>query len=276
MSNTKERIISAVVMAILVVAAVYFGKSTTLIAVLVASVLCIDELLINFAKLSRKEFIYKYVMVFFSLFFIAINGMNARVSLNVFTMAALLMNAFLIYYLFRVPLADSFMKKSTEKNPSIIAVLVAVPMLSFGIHFESDNWRQILGMLLIVTYSMDTGAWFVGKNFGKHKLWPAVSPKKTVEGFIGGIIIAAVCGSVAWNLFFGEFRWYYSVIFGLCGAMSQVGDLIQSKIKREFEIKDSSNLIPGHGGVYDRIDSLIFLSPFFVIVVKYLGQQISL
>ena len=274
MSNTKERIISAVVMAILVIAAVYFGKSTTLIAVLVASVLCIDELLINFAKLNRKEFIYKYVMVFFSLFFIAINGMNARVSLNVFTMAALLMNGFLIYYLFRLPLADGFMKKSKEKKPSIIAVLVAVPMLSFGIHFESDAWRQILGMLLIVTYSMDTGAWFVGKNFGKHKLWPAVSPKKTVEGFIGGIIIAAVCGSLAWNLFFGEFRWYYSVIFGLCGAMSQVGDLIQSKIKREFEIKDSSNLIPGHGGVYDRIDSLIFLSPFFVIVVKYLGQQI--
>lgn len=276
MSNTKERIISAVVMAILVIAAVCFGKSTTLIAILVASVLCIDELLINFAKLSRKEFIYKYVMVFFSLFFIAINGMNARVSLNVFTMAALLMNGFLIYYLFRVPLADGFMKKSTEKNPSIIALLVTVPMLSFGIHFESDNWRQILGMLLIVTYSMDTGAWFVGKNFGKHKLWPAVSPKKTVEGFIGGIIIAAVCGCLAWNLFFGEFRWYYSVIFGLCGAISQVGDLIQSKIKREFEIKDSSNLIPGHGGVYDRIDSLIFLSPFFVIVVKYLGQQISL
>jgi phosphatidate cytidylyltransferase len=276
MSNTKERVISALVMAVLVVAAVYFGKSTTLIAVLVASVLCIDEMLINFAKLSRKDFIYKYVMVFFSLFFIAINGMNARVSLNVFTIAAILMNCFLIYYLFRVPLADGFMKKSTEKNPSIIAVLVAVPMLSFGIHFESDAWRQILGMLLIVTYSMDTGAWFVGKNFGKHKLWPAVSPKKTVEGFIGGIIIAAICGSFAWDIFFGQFRWYYSVIFGLCGAMSQVGDLIQSKIKREFEIKDSSNLIPGHGGVYDRIDSLIFLSPFFVIVVKYLGQQISL
>ena len=276
MSNTKQRVISAIVMAILVIAAVYFGKSTTLIAVLVASVLCIDELLINFAKLNRKEFIYKYVMVFFSLFFIAINGMNARVSLNVFTIAAILMNCFLIYYLFRVPLTDGFMKKSTEKNPSIMAVLVAVPMLSFGIHFESEAWRQILGMLLIVTYSMDTGAWFVGKNFGKHKLWPQVSPKKTVEGFIGGIVIAAICGSFAWHFFFGEFRWYYSVIFGLCGAMSQVGDLIQSKIKREFEIKDSSNLIPGHGGVYDRIDSLIFLSPFFVIVVKYLGQQISL
>ena len=276
MSNTKERIISALVMSILVAAAVYFGKVSTLFVVLFASILCIDELLINFVKLTRKMFAYKYVVVFFSLFFIVINGLKSPFSLTIFTYASLLMNVFLIYYLFKIPLASRFIKNNTQKNPAIIALLVVLPMLSFGIHFESQYWRQVLGMLLIVTYSMDTGAWFVGKNFGKHKLWPSISPKKTVEGFIGGIIIAAVCGSIAWNSFFGEFRWYYSVIFGMCGAMSQVGDLIQSKIKREFEIKDSSNLIPGHGGVYDRIDSLIFLSPFFVIVVKYLGQQISL
>ena len=276
MSNTKERIISAIVMALVVIAAVYFGKSSTLFVILVASILCIDELLINFVKLNRKMFIYKYVVIFFSLFFIVINGYKSPFSLTVFTLASLVMNIFLIYYLFKIPLASRFIKNSTEKNPAIVAMLVALPMLSFGIHFESQSWRQILGILLIVTYSMDTGAWFIGKNFGKHKLWPSVSPKKTIEGFIGGIIIAAVCGSLAWNGFFGEFKWYYSVIFAMCGAMSQVGDLIQSKIKREFEIKDSSNLIPGHGGVYDRIDSLIFLSPFFVIVVKYLGQQISL
>ncbi len=276
MSNTKERIISAIVMAILVIAAVYFGKVPTLFVILVASILCIDELLSNFVKLTRKMFVYKYVMVFFSLFFMIINGFKSPVSLTVFTFISLIMNTFLIYYLFKIPLESRFIKNSTQKNPAIIALLVVLPMLSFGIHFESESWRQVLGMLLIVTYSMDTGAWFIGKNFGKHKLWPSVSPKKTIEGFIGGIIIAAVCGSIAWNAFFGEFRWYYSVIFAMCGAMSQVGDLIQSKIKREFEIKDSSNLIPGHGGVYDRIDSLIFLSPFFVIVVKCLGQQISL
>ena len=272
MSNTKQRIISALVMAALVIIAVIIGKSTTLIAVLVVGVLCIDELLINFAKINREDFAYKYIIGFFSLFFIVLNGFNAKLSLLFFTAAAIFLNLFLIYYLFKIPMSKCFMKNSAVKHPGIIAILVALPLLSFGIHINDASWREILGMLLIVTYSMDTGAWFVGKNFGKHKLWPAVSPKKTIEGFIGGMIVAGALGSLAWWYFFGDFRWYYSVIFALCGVISQVGDLVQSKLKREFEIKDSSNLIPGHGGVYDRIDSLIFLSPFFVIVVKYLGQ----
>lgn len=275
-SNTRERVISAIVMAALVVIAVVLGKWTTLLAVLVAGVLCIDELLCNFVGIKRADFAYKYVMGFFSLLFIALNGFNTRLSLEFFTIAAIMLNVFLIYYLFRIPMSDSFMKNSTAQRPAIISAFVIVPILSFGIHFQTDAWRQVLGMLLIVTYSMDTGAWFVGKNFGKHKLWPAVSPKKTVEGFIGGMVITAICGTIAWWLFFNDARWYYSIIFAACGAISQVGDLVQSKVKREFEIKDSSNLIPGHGGVYDRIDSLIFLSPFFVIVVKYLGQQLSM
>lgn len=275
-SNTKQRIISAVIMALIVVIAVVVGKWTTLAAVFLVGLLCIDELLINFAQIKRSEFIYKYVLGFFSILFISVNALNAKLSLGFFTVAAILLNLFLIYYLFKIPMSNAFMKKSALKSPGIITAFVVLPLLSFGIHFDSEYWRQILGLLLIVTYSMDTGAWFVGKNFGKHKLWPEVSPKKTVEGFIGGMIIAAICGSIAWWQFFGEFRWYYSVIFALCGVISQVGDLVQSKFKREFAIKDSSNLIPGHGGVYDRIDSLIFLSPFFVIVVKYLGQHNSL
>ncbi|MBC7713458.1 MAG: phosphatidate cytidylyltransferase [Rhizobacter sp.] len=272
--NTKQRVISALIMAALVIVAVILGKSTTLIAIMVSGVLCIDELLCNFANFKRSDFMYKFVIGFFCLLFIAINGLNTQLTLQFFTIAAILLNLFLIYYLFRIPLSDGFMKKSTAQRPAIISMFVIVPLLSIGVYFQTEAWRQVLGMLLIVTYSMDTGAWFVGKNFGKHKLWPAVSPKKTVEGFVGGMVIAAICGSVAWWLFFGEARWYYSIIFAACGAMSQVGDLVQSKVKREFEIKDSSNLIPGHGGVYDRIDSLIFLSPFFFIVVKYLGQQL--
>ncbi|MFA6238771.1 MAG: phosphatidate cytidylyltransferase [Bacteriovorax sp.] len=277
MTNTSQRIISALAMAILVIGSMALGKIPTLILCLIVGVLCIDELLINFTGLIRQNFLYRYIIFFFVLLFLLINiFLNAKLSRGFFTMTSLMVNIFLMYYLFKIPLQNEFMKKSTLKNPGILSSVVILPLLSFGIHFETEHWRQVLIMLLLVTFSMDTGAWFVGKNFGKHKLWPEVSPKKTIEGFIGGIVISALLGSFCWYYFFHDFQWYYSVIFAACGATSQVGDLVQSKIKREFGIKDSSNLIPGHGGIYDRIDSLIFLSPFFVIVVKYLGRQIPL
>lgn len=264
-------------MAILVIGCVAIGKMPTLIFCMFAGVLCIDELLINFAGMTRKSFIYRYIVFFFALFFITFNIFtNGSVSRSFFTLAALFLNIFLMFYLFKIPLSDEWMKKSAIKNPGMLSIIAILPLLSFGIHFESGYWREVLGMLLIVTFSMDTGAWFFGKNFGKRKLWPEISPKKTVEGFIGGMFTSALLGSTCWYFFFNDYQWYYSVIFAACGAISQVGDLVQSKVKREFGIKDSSNLIPGHGGIYDRIDSLIFLSPFFVIVVKYLGRQIPL
>jgi phosphatidate cytidylyltransferase len=264
-------------MAILVIICVIVGKIPTLIFCLLAGILCIDELLVNFAELDRTKYLYKYIILFFSLFFFAINIVfQAKLSRGFFTIAALFLNIFLMYYLFRIPLNEGFMKKSGNKNPGLLSIIAILPLLSFGIHFETTYWRQILALLLLVTFSMDTGAWFFGKNFGKRKLWPEISPKKTIEGFIGGVFTSALVGSIAWNYLFHDYQIYYSVIFALCGAISQVGDLVQSKIKREFGIKDSSNLIPGHGGIYDRIDSLIFLSPFFAIVVKYLERHFSL
>lgn len=277
MSNTKQRIISALIMAILVVVSMYIGKISTLILVMCVGVLCVDEMLVNFAGLVRSDSYYKFIIFFFIIFFSLINIIfEARLSRGFFTFAALLLNIFLGYYLFKIPMQKNFMKKSADKNPGLLSAIVILPLLSFGIHFETSYWRQIFGLILILTISMDTGAWFFGKNFGKIKLYPEVSPKKTLEGFAGGIMTSAIFGSSAWHYFFNDYQWYHSVIFGACGGASQIGDLIQSKIKREFGIKDSSNLIPGHGGMYDRIDSLIFLSPFFVFVVKYLGRHFPL
>jgi len=274
LTNTNLRILSALVMTFSVIICVYLGKIPTLILCMLVGVLSIDELLVNFANLSRKTFFYKYIIFLFILFFIAINiAYQAKLSRGFFTISAILLNLFLIYYLFKIPLESGFMRKSVKRNPGLLCMIIFLPVLSFGIHFETIYWRQILALLLIVTFSMDTGAWFVGKNFGKHKLWPEVSPKKTIEGLIGGVVISAAFGTIAWYFMLQDFELKYSVIFAFCGLLSQVGDLVQSKIKREFAIKDSSNLIPGHGGIYDRIDSLIFLSPFFAIVVKYLGRH---
>jgi phosphatidate cytidylyltransferase len=110
---------------------------------------------------------------------------------------------------------------------------------------------------------VDTAAYFTGKKFGKHKLWEAVSPKKTIEGLIGGVFFSVLATSLYWNAFVDKVNVFTVLFFTFVACCSQVGDLAQSKLKRQFEIKDSSSLIPGHGGVYDRVDSLMFVAPFY-------------
>lgn len=202
-SNTLSRVISAFAMLLIVLICVYLGKNPTLILCLFVSMLCIDELLINFGKISRETFIYYFSQGMFLIIFLLINiFFKLHLSKLFFTLVSLFLNGFLIFYLFKIPLQENFMKNSSDKYLGLLSLLVAFPMLSFGIYFESENWRQIIGLLLIVTFSMDTGAWFFGKNFGSHKLWPEISPKKTIEGFVGGITTSAILGTSAWMFFF--------------------------------------------------------------------------
>jgi phosphatidate cytidylyltransferase len=259
-------------MILLVIVSVSVGKVATLLLCLVVGILCLDELLVNFACIKRSDSNYKSIQALFFILFLVFNIiLEAKNSRLLFTIMAIFLNSFLFYYLFRIPLADGFMKKSSEKYPGLLSVIAILPLMSLGILFESSTWRIILAILLLITFSMDTAAWFFGKNFGHRKLWPEVSPKKTIEGFWGGVLTSGLVGTCTWWLFLKEVKWFYFFIFAFCAAISQAGDLVQSKIKREFGIKDSSSLIPGHGGVYDRIDSLIFLSPFFGLVIKCLG-----
>lgn len=271
MSNTNWRIVSALVMILLVVASILLGKMATLFLCLIAGVLCLDEILTNFVQFSRRSQNYQGIIALFLLLFLSVNMVvDAKNTRLLFTLMAVFLNIFLFYYLFKIPLDSGFMKKSSKKNPGFLSAVIILPFISFGVFFEGNSWKIILSVLLLVTFSMDTAAWFFGKNFGDKKLWPEISPKKTVVGFWGGVATSAIIGSIAWWIFFKDIKWFYLLIFAVCAAISQAGDLVQSKIKREFGIKDSSNLIPGHGGVYDRIDSLLFLSPFFAIVVKCL------
>jgi phosphatidate cytidylyltransferase len=149
--------------------------------------------------------------------------------------------------------------------------LLFLPVLfCLGSITQYDLWQRFVLALLVINYGMDTGAWFVGKNWGKTKLWEEISPKKTVEGLLGGMVFSSVLGGLFWHFFIEELNFWYLPLFGIFGFLSQLGDLIQSKLKRQFLIKDSSHLIPGHGGLYDRADSLIFLAPFFIGALKYL------
>lgn len=142
--------------------------------------------------------------------------------------------------------------------PMMLATLVRIGQV------EDTGHVRIL-IPFVVAFTSDAGAYFVGRAFGKKKLAPRISPNKTVEGAIGGIAAGALC-CVAYGLIVGCFGFKTSILslaaFGAVGSViAQLGDLTFSAIKRQYGIKDYSNLLPGHGGVLDRLDSLYYLAP---------------
>ena len=132
--------------------------------------------------------------------------------------------------------------------------------------FATEKGIYLIFIPFILAMVSDTGAYFAGRFFGKHKLAPVVSPNKTVEGVIGGVI-ATVLAMIIYCLImqFGvgqQVNYLYAVIYGMAGAMAGVfGDLSFSAIKRQVGIKDYGNLIPGHGGILDRFDSMTLVAP---------------
>lgn len=142
--------------------------------------------------------------------------------------------------------------------PYMLSALVRILMDAQG--------RYFILIPFICAFMSDAGAYFVGLRFGKHKLAPVVSPNKTIEGMLGGVA-ASTLGMLIYALVLGlilKFRVFYgyALIYGLvCSFVGVIGDLIFSVIKRQTGIKDYGNLIPGHGGFFDRFDSLVMVAP---------------
>ena len=141
---------------------------------------------------------------------------------------------------------------------------VALLLGHFILLRNMEQGIAIVLFVLIVTWLSDTGGYVVGRTFGRHPLAPRVSPKKTIEGFLGGIVFSLV-GALMCQAWFFSFisqgqSIFLGVVLALCGTL---GDLTESAIKRSVNIKDSGRLIPGHGGILDRIDSLLLSAPGF-------------
>lgn len=133
--------------------------------------------------------------------------------------------------------------------------------------------REAAFFMVVVIWAQDTAALAVGSAFGKHKLAPVVSPGKSWEGAVGGLVVAMVVGLVARELAMKDLfgRLECVVLAGAVGVLAQLSDLFESQIKRCFGVKDSSHLLPGHGGLLDRFDSFLLSSPFlyfYVLMVK--------
>ena len=124
--------------------------------------------------------------------------------------------------------------------------------------------------LLAVTFATDTGAYFVGKAFGKRPLAPSISPSKTWEGAAGGTVAALAAGFIAYLFMATQAPiWQVVVLAGIAGIAGQVGDLAESKLKRVFDAKDSGWIMPGHGGILDRLDSIVFSLPVVYYAVRW-------
>ncbi len=141
---------------------------------------------------------------------------------------------------------------------------------------------HIIVAVFILMWANDTFAFLIGKNFGKHKLLERVSPKKTIEGFIGGLAGSVIAGFIIFKVIeiyhpMETIRyplWSWIVMAMIVSIFGTIGDLIQSKFKRQAGVKDSGIIMPGHGGLYDRLDSIIYASPFvyaFLLIVDHVS-----
>jgi len=167
-----------------------------------------------------------------------------------------------------------------KNNPNILETIkkqlqgiIYIPLLlSFLVLIRNQTDGMIwIFLILAVIFAGDTSAFYFGSYLGRHKLCPAVSPKKTIEGSIGGLAGNLLVGSIVKLFFLPELPWAQSLfLFVAMGIAGQAGDLFESMLKRSSSVKDSGGLLPGHGGFLDRIDALLFATPVAYFFKNYL------
>ncbi len=139
-------------------------------------------------------------------------------------------------------------------------ILTQLPLIH-----KSYEPKIVIGMFILI-WNNDTFAYICGKSFGKRKLFEKMSPKKTIEGFIGGLIFTLIASYILsiYFTFFDLKTWLLTAV--LVSSLGTIGDLVESKFKRQANIKDSGSIMPGHGGILDRLDSVIFATPFLFLI----------
>lgn len=177
--------------------------------------------------------------------------------------AALLVSVRALVFLFEKK--NRFLDKQA-KYVFLIGYLI-IPIIIFTkIPFVYNSYHpEIIIAILILIWTNDTFAYLVGITMGKTKLFERISPKKTIEGFSGGLVFAMIAGVLLAQFYLQESTFRWIIIALLVTTFGTLGDLIESKFKRLAGVKDSGNIMPGHGGFLDRLDSIIFVAPFIYL-----------
>lgn len=256
----KQRIITGGIGIIVLLFIVWLGGIPySIFITLLATIGFYEYLKINKTKILSIEAILGILSVV-----IIVYTYNYLIEIEIMTIIIILLILYLLLMIF---------KKNMITIENIGYYLLGVIYLGFSFAFMLetrliDNGLYLTLFIFFITWASDSGAYFIGKKFGKKKLLPEISPKKTVEGSIGGIFFSIIVGLISNYYFNIDDNWFFIITIAiLISIIGQFGDLIESALKRSKGVKDSGTILPGHGGILDRFDSLIF-----IFLVMYLIQ----
>lgn len=265
------RILTALVGLPLVLAAIYFGGVFYMAFVIAIIILCLYEY--GLIMLTAKKPISRLSLIIFGIV-MTIAALAGRLPFTLdypsnlpgFFMALTLAGIFLVEIL--TP------NRSIERVANTLLGVILIPWTLahlINIRFVEPYGMYFTFIMFITVWVSDSAAYFVGRAIGKHRLNAEVSPKKSWEGAIAGFIFGTGAAVACWYFFFPWYiNWYQAAILGaLISFLGQVSDLAESLIKRSAGVKDSSNILPGHGGILDRFDSYLLIAPvlYYVILI---------
>jgi len=260
----KQRIITAIALVVVILPCVIIGNIPFQILLALIAGAAVFEMLSICDRPKANIYLYGLVgiFVFYALFFID---------------SLLIPTEIIVIYL--VILLACSMIDDGMNFTRLCYYFTAGVLIAMGFHLlyqlRLTYGFEYLLILALATFGTDTGAYFAGMKFGKHKLNPRLSPKKTIEGSIGGILLGTVL-SVAYGAYIQINIPFYLLVLScfILTITSQIGDLTFSSMKRTFEVKDFSQLLPGHGGVLDRFDSILFNSMVFGILLHFIAMVV--
>lgn len=263
MNETLKRAVSGLVYVLLLIASISYSTETFFLLFGTFMVIAVFEfcLLIKIPKLLPIVL----SVIIYTLFFKYNVGRSGEQAILLFT---LFVSAMAIVFLFNDQV--TYVKKIRGYLfllGYIIFPFIIITKIPFGI--RGYNPKIIISIFILI-WTNDTFAYIVGKSLGKHKLFERISPKKTIEGFVGGVLFAVIAGYLISVYYIEGATMIWIVIALLTGVFGTIGDLVESKFKRLAGVKDSGRIMPGHGGILDRLDSVIFVAPFVFLFYQIL------
>lgn len=262
-----ERLLSGIFLVVVALVTIITGNDVLLATVGIVSLIGLWEINKVFGIEKAIPGILGYICTIIYYAMLRFDGFEYAFPLIVFYMMALM-----AYYVFAFPNA-----KTESIMSGIFGVIYVVAMLSFVYLVRcGENGLYNVWLIFLCSWGSDTCAYVFGVAFGKHKMAPVLSPKKSIEGAVGGVLGATVLGFAYASIFKGNItsaidpRIIYPVTCAAGSLIAMTGDLAASAIKRNHDIKDYGKLIPGHGGIMDRFDSVIFVAPIIWLLLKFM------